>query len=287
MSGGVARSRKSGKLKKQGQTMNTVIVGIFALIFLIPLYFFFNNVFKQAKYISTNPMLLTPQSATFNNIIGAFRLMKYPESFMNSFLILVISAAMLIILGSMAAYIIAVVNNRFMKRLYFFLIALNTIPVYVAMIPLARQLSKFNLINTHMGIVLVYVDFGLPFSIFLYVGNIRALPKELYESATIDGANIYQTYLFIYMPLLKTVTGTVLILRGMYIWNDMLVPLLTVRSSYMQTLPQRLWAMASTNQARWDMMFGAAFLVSVPVIILFLIAQKTFIQGIVDGSIKG
>ena len=279
--------RKAGKLKTQGRWLNNIVVGFFAILFFIPLYFFFNNVFKIGKYISTNPMILTPESATLDNILGAFKLMRYPESFFNSLIILVLSSLLLIVLGSMAAYIIAIVNNRGLRRLYFFLIALNTLPVYVAMIPLARLLAQLGLISTHIGIVFVYVAFGLPFSIFLYVGNIRALPRELYESATIDGGNMYQIYLFIYMPLLKTVTGTVLILRGMYIWNDILIPLITVRGSAMQTLPLRLWSFSSTHMIRWDMMFGAAFLVSLPIIILFLFIQKTFIQGIVEGSLKG
>lgn len=271
----------------KAQLSNNIVVGLFALLFLAPLYFFFINTFKEAKYMSTAPMYLTPEMFTTANIAEAFRLLKYPEAFMNSLFILALSIVLLVVLGSMAAFAIAIIGGKALNRLYFFLIALMTVPVYVAMIPLARQLANLHLINTHLGTSVVYVAFGLPFCVFLYVGNMRALPYDLYEAATIDGCSIYRVYLRIYMPLLKTVTGTIIILRGMYIWNDILMPLLTVRSGALQTLPQRLAALSTTNAMRWDIMFGASFLVSVPVIVLFLLLQKTFIQGIVDGSVKG
>lgn len=264
-----------------------MVASLFSAAFLFPLYFFFNNAFKIGKYISTNPFYLTFESFTFSNIIDAFQMMDYLQSFRNSIIVLILSSAVMISLGSMAAYIIVMLGGRFLNGLYRFIMALMTIPVYVAMIPLSKLLSRMHLINSYLGIAFVYVAFALPFVIFLYVGNMKTIPRELSEASTIDGCNIYQNYLLIYLPLLKTVTGTVIILRGMYIWNDILIPMITVRSGYLQTLPQRLVAFSTDFGTRWELMFGAAFLVSVPAIIIFLLMQKTFIQGIVEGSVKG
>ena len=274
-------------VSRRSVVFNYIVMIIFCLAFLFPLYFFFTNAFKIGKYISTNPFYLTVNSFTLDNLKNAFVMMEYLQAFKNSFIVLLISSAIMIIFGSMAAYIIVIVGGRFLNRLYFAVIALMTIPVYVAMIPLSKLLANLGLINSYLGLACVYVAFALPFVIFLYVGNMKTIPVELSEASTIDGCNLYQTYLFIYMPLLKMVTGTVLILRGMYIWNDILIPLITVRSGYLQTLPQRLVAFSTDNGTRWELMFGAAFLVSVPAVIIFLLLQKTFIQGIVEGSVKG
>ena len=196
-----------------GSVFNYVIVSLFSVAFLFPLYFFFNNAFKIGKYISTNPFYLTLESFTLDNISDAFHMMDYMQSFKNSSIVLVVSSAIMILFGSMAAYIIVILGGRFLNRLYRFIMALMTIPVYVAMIPLSKLLSRMNLINSYLGISFVYVAFALPFVIFLYVGNMKTIPRELSEASTIDGCNLYQTYFFIYMPLLKTVTGTVIILR--------------------------------------------------------------------------
>jgi raffinose/stachyose/melibiose transport system permease protein len=178
-------------------------------------------------------------------------------------------------------------DNRKMRLLYTAIVALMTIPMQVAMIPLARQLSVFGLIDSRGGIAIVYLAFGLPFAIFLFTGFMRTIPHELAEAATIDGCGMFKTYLLVFMPLLKTVSGTLLILRGTYIWNDILVPLLTVRRPSRTTLPMTLLTLSTSRGTQWDIMFGASLLISLPIIIVFLVFQKSFISGIVAGAVKG
>jgi raffinose/stachyose/melibiose transport system permease protein len=264
-----------------------IIMVIVSVLFLVPIYLFANNAFKVASAISINPFVLTPKTATVNNLIKAFDLMKYHETFLNSAMVLMLSCLGLIICSSLAAFAIVVVGGRWMERFYVFVVALITIPIQVAMIPLASQLFKIGLVNTYFGPAVTYIAFGLPFAIFIYTGYMRGIPNELAESARVDGCGYFLTYLRIYLPLMKTVTATVLILRGLYIWNDILVPMITLSTSRMATLPQKLVSFEATNMTRWDLMFGAAFLVSIPIIVFFLFTQKSFINGIVEGSVKG
>jgi raffinose/stachyose/melibiose transport system permease protein len=273
--------------RQQSRAVVIIFMTIVSILFLIPIYLFVNNAFKVAPAISTSPFILTPKTITMGNIVKAFDLMRYLESFRNSVMILVLSCLGLIICSSLAAFAIVVVGGRWMERFYIFVVALITIPIQVAMIPLANQLSKMGLVNTYFGAAFTYIAFGLPFAIFIYVGHMRGIPKELAESARVDGCGYFLTYLWIYVPLMKTVTATVLILRGLYIWNDILVPMITISTSRMATLPQKLVSFEATNTTRWDLMFAAAFLVSLPIISFFLFTQQRFIDGIVEGAVKG
>ncbi len=147
---------------------------------------------------------------------------------MNSVVVLVLSCAFLISLGSLAAFGIAMANSRFMNRVYTVLVAMITLPFQLAMVPLIFMLKGLGLMNTYWGTALVYSGWFLPFVIFLYTGFIRTIPKELEEAGRVDGCGLFRSFLSIYIPLLKSVTGTVLILRGVPIWNDLLVPIITL-----------------------------------------------------------
>ena len=143
------------------------------------------------------------------------------------------------------------------------------------------------LIDNHFGIALVFAGFMLPFIIFLYTGFIKTIPKELEEVSYIDGCSLFRTYLYIYMPLLKTITGTVLILRAVPVWNNLLIPMITTTKGSMATLPLKLFSFVSSYLTNWDLVFGATFLVTLPIILIFLSMQRMFIRGAVSGSVKG
>lgn len=274
------------RLRQKRAAVHALMILVCAL-FLIPIYLFVNNAFKIAPAISTNPFFLTAETATVDNLIKAFELMKYPEAFLNSITTLVLSCLGLIISASLAAFAIVVVGGKWLERYYVFIVALITIPIQVYMIPLANQLFKMGLVDTYLGPAVTYIAYSLPFAIFVYTGHMRGIPRELAESARVDGCGYFLTYFRIYVPLMKTVTATVLILRGLYIWNDILVPMITISTSRMATLPQKLVSFEATNYTRWDLMFGAALLVSIPIMVFFLIAQKSFINGVAEGAVKG
>jgi raffinose/stachyose/melibiose transport system permease protein len=115
----------------------------------------------------------------------------------------------------------------------------------------------------------------------------RSLPRELCQAAIVDGCGMGQTYLYIYMPLMKAVTGTVLILRGTSVWNDLLVPLITFTTGKNDPLIRRLYAYCSLQFNRWDLLFAGTLLCSIPILILFLALQKVFVKGITMGAVKG
>jgi raffinose/stachyose/melibiose transport system permease protein len=155
------------------------------------------------------------------------------------------------------------------------------------MVPAVVELKYFGLSNNLLGTSFIYVAVTLPFSVFLYTGYMRSLPKELYEAARIDGCSFFQSYLYVYMPLLKTITGTVIILQGVGFWNDFLISYVTLCSAESMPLIPRLFAFSSGRLTRYDLLFSGTFLISLPIVIIFIAFQRVFVEGITAGAVKG
>ena len=264
-----------------------VVMMIIMLLYLLPLWFVVNNAFTERAYIATNPFYVTPATFTVDNVVEAFYRMDYMRALFNSSLVLVLTCAMLVILGSLAGFGITYARNKPLNTAYLIYIALISMPLQIAMVPLMVMLRNFGLTDTHLGMALVYNAIFLPFVVFLYTGFMRTIPRDLIDAAKIDGCNAFGVYLRIFMPLLTTITGVVIILRGVTAWNDLFVPLIVVNRGDMYTLPMMLHFFAAGRQGQWNILFGATFLAAIPIIILFIAMQKTFIKGIMSGSIKG
>ncbi|UCF97531.1 MAG: carbohydrate ABC transporter permease [Spirochaetaceae bacterium] len=267
-----------------------VVMVLIVLLLIMPLWYVLNNAFKVEQEILRRPLVLLPSAATFDSVIRAFTAMKYPRCFINSAIILVLSCAVLLSLGSLAAFGIAMANSRFMNTVYIVLVAMITLPFQLAMVPLIFLLKSFGLINSYLGTALVYSGWFMPFVIFLYTGFIRTIPKELEEAGRVDGCGLLRSFVSIYAPLLKSITGTVLILRGVPIWNDLLVPIITISRATMSTLPLKLYSFIGTpgsSAIRWNLVFGSTFIVSLPILLVFLFLQRYIVSGVVAGAIKG
>ena len=267
-----------------------VVMIIITLLLVLPLWYVLNNAFKVEQEILRQPLVLLPSTATLANVVRAFTAMNYPLRFMNSVVILVLSCVLLVTLGTLAAFGIAMARSRFLDRVYTALVAMITLPFQLAMVPLIFLLKGFGLMNTYWGTALVYCGWFLPFVIFIYTGFMRTIPRELEEAGRVDGCGLFRSLLSIYLPLLKSVTGTVLILRGVPIWNDLLVSLITLSRSTLSTLPLKLYSFIGTYGAagtKWTLVFGSTVLVSAPILLVFLFLQRYFVKGAVAGAVKG
>jgi len=284
------RKKKMLGYHRRRKLLINLVMLLIMLALLMPLWYVLNNAFKAEQEIVRRPLVLRPQDFTMDSVIRAFRALKYPARFLNSSIILVVSCFFLVTLGSAAGFGIALSNSRFLNRIYTILVAIITLPFQLAMVPLIFMLKAMGLINSYLGIALVYTGWFLPFVIFLYTGFIRTIPKELEESGRVDGCSLLQSYWHIYLPLLKSITGTVLILRGVPIWNDLLVPMITLTRSTLATLPLKLFSFIGqygASMTRWNLVFGGTFVVSLPILIVFLALQRLFIRGVVSGAVKG
>lgn len=257
------------------------------VLYLLPFWYVINNAFKERKYISLQPFTISKDTFTLENIRSAFEKMEYASTFLNSFTVLIFSCVLFVTIGSMTAFGIYIANHKYFNRLYVFFVSLIALPFQAAMVPLVTLLRNIHLADSFLGLAFIYAAMFMPFIVFLYTGFMRSLPQELMDSARIDGCSYFQAYVHIYMPLLKTITGIVLVLRGVYVWNDLQVPLIVINEPAKQTLQQRLYVFAQSRIGNFDLVFAGALITCLPMVVLFLLMQKSFIKGVMAGSIKG
>lgn len=161
------------------------------------------------------------------------------------------------------------------------------IPFQSIMIPLVRVASELNLMDSRTGLIICYFGFGVSLNVFLYHGFIKSIPKEIEESATVDGCTPYGVFWKIIFPLLKPMSVTVILLNSLWIWNDFLLPLLVLNSPDLRTIPLATFAFFGQYTKQWDLALAALVLGVIPIILFFLSMQKYIIEGITAGSVKG
>ena len=185
-------------------TGNRAIVSI---IYALPFYILLINAFKSKRNILVDTLGL-PETVTFRNFEIAIEKMSYVRSFTNSLIVTVGSIVLIVLFASMAAWVLVRTKTRSSNVVFFILVSAMLIPFQSIMLPLVRLMGILNLLNSHIGIMIMYLGFGAPMAVFLYHGFIKAIPKELEEAATIDGAHKAKMYRQIVFPLLKPITAS-------------------------------------------------------------------------------
>ncbi len=267
------------------------------IIFMIPFAMVVLNSAKTSREIIINAVALPENWGQLgNNISRIFNnsTVDYLGAFGDSVIITVVSLLVIITFSSMAAWVLVRNEKKVWSLLIFMIfVAAMVIPFQVLMYPLVRWLRilgnviHLRLLGTVGGIVFAYLGFGSSLSIFIFHGFIKNIPYELEEAATIDGCSHPRIFFSIVFPLLKPIIVTVLILNGIWIWNDYLLPYLVLGSNgAVQTLPVAVTAFAGAYLKQWDLILTSTLLAIVPVIILYLFAQRYIIKGMVEGSIK-
>jgi raffinose/stachyose/melibiose transport system permease protein len=279
-----------------------VIAILIFLIYMLPFALVIINSSKPSLQIIMDPLSLPKDPSQLMTNIKAILSssnVRYASSFFSSLLITVISVGLLVLNSSMAAWVLVRTKTRLSNAIFLVFVAAMVIPFQVVMFPLISWFYlievKLGLLNTHFrllqnypGIIFAYLGFGSSLSIFLFHGFIKSVPLELEEAANIDGCTKPATFFKIVFPILTPITVTVIILNGIWIWNDFLLPLLVLGSgSNVQTLPLAVANFVGSFVRRWDLILTSTMMAMLPIVIMFLILQKYIIKGIVDGAVKG
>lgn len=275
--------------------LEAVTIVVF-LLFMFPFGMVVLNSAKTSKEIIFNAVALPSDwNQLFVNIglIFSNPTVHYLNAFVDSTVITVISLLVIVLFSSMAAWVLERNKALWSTVIFMAFVAAMVIPFQVLMYPLVRWMRilgtflHFRLLSSIPGIVFAYLGFGSPLSIFVFHGFIKNIPYELEESATIDGASHAKTFFEIVFPLLQPIIVTVLILNGIWIWNDYLLPLLMLGTNgAVQTIPIAVTAFAGAYLKQWDLILTSTLLAMLPVIVLYLFAQRYIIKGMVEGSIK-
>jgi len=273
-------------LRRSQLIMLEILGVVLALLFLIPFYFVIANSFKTFGDILANSASF-PKQFYWDNYVKVWEIMKFPKAFLNSLLITVFSNLGLVIISSMAAYMIARRPNKVNAIMFMLYVAAMVIPFQSIMIPLVRVASNLNLMNSHWGLIVAYFGFGVSLNIFLYHGFIKSIPGEIEESAIVDGCSAYGVFFKIIWPLLKPITITVILLNTLWIWNDFLLPSLFLYDVQLRTIPLSTYSFFGQYTKQWDLALAGLVLGVIPIVIFFLALQKHIIAGITAGSVKG
>ncbi|MFB9326789.1 carbohydrate ABC transporter permease [Paenibacillus aurantiacus] len=268
------------------RTFGLEVLGIvLAVVFLAPFYFLLNNSFKKLPEILLNAAKL-PEAFSLDNFRRAWVAIDFPTVLMHSIVVTGLSVLALVVVSSMTAYRLVRRPTLFNKVLFNVLVAAMIIPFQSIMLPLMKVAAMFELRGELYGIVICYLGFGLPLSMFLYHGFIKSVPLEIEEAAVVDGCTPYGVFGRIVFPLLKPITMTVIILNVLWIWNDYLLPVLIINDSY-TTIPLAVQKFFGQYLRKWDLAMAALTLSTIPVVAFFLLLQKHIIAGITAGSVKG
>lgn len=270
------------------QALMHAILIIMAASTLAPLLFLLFNSFKSNNEIVASPIAL-PSEWNFQYIGSAVSKINFFGALGVTFMVTFTSVVLLIIVSCFAAWAMVRSKTRFSNVLFMCFTAAMLIPFQSLMYPLLNIFESLGLKNIY-GLIIMYGGFGLSMSVFLYHGFIKSVPASLEEAALIDGANLFQMFFQIVFPLLKGTTVTVIVLNGMWIWNDYLLPFLVIgnKEGYKTLTLELYFAKLTSGQYGnpWELIFPAVFVTIIPIVLLYIVLQKYIVAGVAEGAVK-
>ncbi|QKW40705.1 carbohydrate ABC transporter permease [Actinomadura sp. NAK00032] len=256
-----------------------------AVAFLFPVYALVTLSLKDQRAVAESPLAL-PSDPALDNYSAAWTRAELGPALFNSTVITVVSLLALIAIGSFAAYFLSRQASRLGYGLYVLFLLGIVLPFQLGMIPLFKLVDGAGLLGSYPAMIIFYTGIQLPFTIFLYTGFIRALPADYAHAALIDGAGHVRAFTRVVFPLLRPITGTVLILNAVFIWNDFFTPLLYLGGSTRETVPVKIFSFVGQYVSDNGLVFAGLVLASLPILAVFLVLQRYVIKGFASG-LKG
>lgn len=254
-------------------------------VFLFPFYWMFTTAVKPVSEIFAYPPTWIPSQFHFENFLTVMKENDFATYFKNSAIVTFCATAITVVINLLAGYAFA--KYRFKGREFFFLVVLSTlmIPIQVTMIPNYIIVSRLHLLNNYLG--LIFPPCAEAFGLFLSRQFMSELPNELIEAARIDGTTEFGIFWKIILPNVKSLVSVLVIFTVMWRWNDFQWPLIILSDSKMYTVQIGLAMLNGSLYINWNMVMSASLITILPVLIVFLIFQKQFVQGIASAGIKG
>jgi raffinose/stachyose/melibiose transport system permease protein len=263
----------------------SILLVMIAIFFFLPVFLTILNSFKSMEEM-TKPFYAPPNHLALDNFRQVFGTTHMASAFLYSVIIVASSVTGIVILTSMASYVIARRNSLYNRIIHVVFIAGLMIPFTVLMIPLMKVVGFLKIGNIY-GLIVIYLALGMSLPVFLLTGFIKgSVPLELEESAHMDGAGIFRIFASIVMPLLKPILATVIMLGTVWIFNDFLLPSLLL-SSKRFTIPLSQYQLAGQYLQWYNLMLAGFTITFIPLFALFLSFQRYFIRGVTEGALKG
>ncbi|MGI5214668.1 carbohydrate ABC transporter permease [Plantactinospora sp. CA-290183] len=263
----------------------TALMAVLSLTVLIPLYFAVVTALKTPEELAGSGFA-PPGNPRWANFADAWRLTNFPNAALNSAMVTVGALVLTLLSNSMVAYAISRnMHRRRFRLLFYYFVSALFVPFPIIMLPVVKQTALLGMDN-QLGLTFLYVVYGLALNVFIYVGYLNSIPRELEEAARTDGAGVWTTFWRIIFPLLAPINATVGILTCLWAWNDFLLPLVVLSSPEAQTLPLVQYVFQGQFSTNYTLAFSSYLMALAPMVLLYLIAQRWVISGVMRGSVK-
>ena len=274
----------AGKRQRLALRLASIPMGLLALSCLYPMFFAVNNALKTRHDYLLDRFGLATQP-TLDNFAQAWTGAHLDQYFLNSVIATVGAVLLLMVVSSMAGFALA--SLRFPYRRFLFIVILSSlmIPVQVVLVPYMRTMVALHLINTHIGLILSYTAFFLPFSVYMMTAFYSTLPRELIEAARIDGAKLFQVWWHVMVPLGMPALVTLGIINTLNCWNDILIALLTMQKN--RTIMVGISALKGQYSDQIPLFTAGIVIAAAPIVVLYVIFQRRIVSGIAAGAVKG
>lgn len=267
-----------------------VILIVTALLWMTPTVGLLISSFRPATDVASSgwwTAFQTPFEFTLDNYSDVLSQNRMGQSFLNSLIITIPGTVVPIMVAAFAAYAFAWLRFPGRNVLFIFVVALLVVPVQMTLIPVLRLLTDLNLAGTFPAIWLAHTGYGLPFAIFLLRNFFGALPKELMESARLDGASNMRIFFRLVLPLSVPAIASLAIFQFLWVWNDLLVAMIYLQNPELAPMTLTINNLVSSFGTEWQLLTAAAFISMALPLVVFFALQRYFVQGILAGSVKG
>ncbi len=262
-----------------------LVVFTVATISLYPILLMILSSFKKSVDIYKDPLGF-PSSFSLDTYRTLLSKIPFTTYFLNSLFVSVVSVVLIVVVCSLASFYIARFKFSWNHALFFIFLLGMMIPIKLGIVPLFILMRDLGLINSLWSLILMNTATGIPLSILILTGFFKTMPSELEEAARIDGAGNLRVLWYVVLPLMRPALGTVVIINFIAAWNDFFFPLIFITEKMKRTIPVGMMSLFGEHSADWGSLFAGLTLASLPMILLFFIASKQFMEGLTAGAIK-
>lgn len=271
---------------KPGRVLFNLILFSLALIFLYPIYFCLISSFKDSMEIFASPFTF-PTKPVFSNYPDAVITGKIGQYFINTVFLTACTLLLTVVIGSMAAYILARFVFKGKGFVYLFFVAGLMIPIQSVIIPIAYAFGKIKLYDNYPALILLFTAFSLPMTVFILTGFMKAIPVELEESAVIDGCSPRKIFQAIVIPLSMPAIASVSIFNFLQVWSNLLFPLVLIKSSNLMTISYGLLNFFAERTSDYGGVMAAGVITMTPMLVAYILLQEKVEKGLTAGAVKG
>jgi N-acetylglucosamine transport system permease protein len=282
-----ARPRRAGRSDRPYQIVSHALLAVWSIIVIAPLAWSMLSSFKSTPEILSSPFSL-PGDWSFTNYRSAWTREGFGNYFQNTIFIVGSALIIVMLLGSMCAYVLARFKFPGSRFIYYLMLAGLTFPVFLAIVPLFFLMRDFHLLNTQPGLVVVYVAFALPFTVFFLYPFFRVLPDEISEAAAVDGASEWRTFFQVMLPMARPGMVSVAIFNFLGLWNQFLLPIAlnTDQDNFVLSQGMSRFASQAGYSVDFGSLFAAVMITVLPVLVMYIIFQRQLRGSVSQGTLK-